>query len=63
LGGGIFNAATASLSLSSCQVILNQADGSPGIGGGVYTLGTFTYDPTTSILFNHASTSGNNIGP
>jgi hypothetical protein len=23
---------------------VNQADGSPGIGGGVYTLGTFTFD-------------------
>ena len=42
---------------------LNQANGSPGIGGGVYTLGTFTFDAATVIVFNHASTSGNNIGP
>ena len=41
----------------------NQANGSPGIGGGIYTLGTFSYDAFTVILFNHASTSGDNIGP
>jgi hypothetical protein len=34
-----------------------------GIGGGVYNLGTFTPNAATFILFNFASTSGNNIGP
>ena len=52
-------------------VILNNADGGhgkgggtdgEGIGGGVYTLGTFT-DPFTLIILNDASTSGDNIGP
>ena len=33
-----------------------------GIGGGVYYLGTFTFDSLTFILFNSASTSGDNIG-
>jgi hypothetical protein len=37
------------------------ADGA-GIGGGVYTLGTFT-DLLTRIVGNDASTSGDNIGP
>jgi hypothetical protein len=44
-------------------VTLNQANGGPGIGGGVYTLGTFTLDAATVIIFNYASTSDNNIGP
>ncbi len=41
----------------------NHANGSPGIGGGVYTLGTFSYDATTVIDDNHASTGDDNIGP
>ena len=32
-----------------------------GIGGGVYFLGTFTFDSATVISKNHASTSGDNI--
>jgi hypothetical protein len=44
-------------------VTRNQAHGSPGIGGGVYTLGTFTYDVATVIVHNHASTSGDDLGP
>ena len=40
----------------------NHANGSPGIGGGVFTLGLFS-DPMTLIVSNHASTSGNDIGP
>jgi hypothetical protein len=62
LGGGAYNDATSSLALTASIVTLNQADGSPGVGGGIYTLGTFTYDGSTIILFNHASTSGDNIG-
>jgi hypothetical protein len=41
----------------------NLAVGATGIGGGVYTVGTFTEDPLTVVLFNHASSSGNNVGP
>jgi hypothetical protein len=33
------------------------------VGGGVYNLGTFTHDALTVIQFNHASTSGDNLGP
>ena len=42
---------------------LNVAAGATGIGGAIYTLGTFTYDASTVIKYNFASTSGNNIGP
>jgi hypothetical protein len=62
LGGGAYNDATSSLALTASMVTLNQADGTPGVGGGIYTLGTFTYDGSTIILFNHASTSGDNVG-
>jgi hypothetical protein len=62
LGGGAYNDATSTLTLTKSLVTLNRADGSPGIGGGVYNLGTFT-DPLTLIVGNHASTSGNDIGP
>jgi hypothetical protein len=62
LGGGIYNDSGSSLGLTTCLVTLNHADRSPGIGGGIDTLGTFTVDASTFILLNHASTSGNNIG-
>ena len=62
LGGGAYNDATSSLSLTTCLVIFNQADGAPGIGGGVYATGSFTVDAATFIFFNFASTSGDNIG-
>ena len=62
-GGGIFNDATSTLTLNDVLVTQNQATGPTGIGGGVYTLGTFTYDSQTVIKHNHASTSGDNIGP
>lgn len=63
LGGGFFNDVTSSLTLTDSLVTLNEALGSPGIGGGVYNLGTFTFDSLTSITGNIASTSGNDIGP
>ena len=63
LGGGLFVDATSSLSLSDSLVTLNDALGSPGIGGGVYTLGTFSFDASTTISGNTASTSANDIGP
>jgi hypothetical protein len=62
LGGGAYNDATSSLTLTKCLVTLNEAEGATGIGGGVYTLGTFT-DPLSLIVGNHASTSDDNIGP
>jgi hypothetical protein len=39
---------------------LGGSDGQ-GIGGGVYNLGAFTYDATTVIKDNHASTSNDDI--
>jgi hypothetical protein len=63
LGGGAYNDATSTLALASTVVTLNVADGTPGIGGGIYTLGTFTADAKTLISLNQASTSDNNIGP
>jgi hypothetical protein len=43
-------------------VTLNEAEGATGIGGGVYNLGSFTFDVFTIIAHNHASTSGDNVG-
>jgi hypothetical protein len=63
LGGGFYNDATSSLALTHSSVTHNHADGSPGIGGGLYTLGLLTFDSSTVIKDNHASTSGNDIGP
>jgi hypothetical protein len=34
-----------------------------GIGGGVYRLGSFSFDSATDIEKNHASTSNDNVGP
>jgi hypothetical protein len=56
------NDATSTLALTVSLVTLNQAAGSPGIGGGIFTLGTFTFDAFTIILFNYASASGDYIG-
>jgi hypothetical protein len=63
LGGGADNDATSTLALYGVLITQNVAIGSPGIGGGIYTLGTFTFDASTVIKHNHASTSGNEIGP
>jgi hypothetical protein len=63
LGGGAYNDASSSLALTKSLVILNEAEGATGMGGGIYTQGSFTYDVATLILFNHASTSGDNFGP
>jgi hypothetical protein len=60
------------LSLTGLTVSYNLAFGGTakahggtgqGIGGGVYSLGTFSVDPTTLIVKNHASTSNDNVGP
>jgi hypothetical protein len=63
LGGGAYNDATSSLALTNSSVTQNHANGSTGIGGGVYSVGTFTVDALTVIDDNHASTNGDNIGP
>jgi len=63
LGGGAYNDATSTLALTHSSVTRNHANGSAGIGGGIYTLGLFTFDPFTVIADNHASTSGDDIGP
>jgi hypothetical protein len=63
LGGGAYNDASSTLALSGTLVTGNLAVGATGIGGGVYTVGTFDEDPLTVILFNHASTTDNNVGP
>jgi hypothetical protein len=34
-----------------------------GIGGGVYYLGTFNFDPETVIEKNQASSSSDDVGP
>jgi hypothetical protein len=62
-GGGAYNDAGSSLTLTASLVTQNQANGSPGLGGGVYNLGLFSADPLTIIADNHASTGDNDIGP
>jgi hypothetical protein len=44
-------------------VTQNHANGSPGIGGGVYNVGTFSFDALTVIKDNHASTADDDLGP
>jgi fibronectin-binding autotransporter adhesin len=61
LGGGAYNDATSSLTLTKALVTLNQAIGATGIGGGIYTIGAFSFDPLTIIFLNKASTHGDNI--
>ncbi len=63
LGGGAYNDATSGLTIKHTLVSLNLANGFHGIGGGVYTTGTFSADPKTLIILNFASTSGDNVGP
>ena len=76
-GGGIFvdgasPFGTPDVALVGCTVESNEADGGAagaggtigqGIGGGVYNLGTFSYDPATTIALNEASTSNDDIYP
>jgi hypothetical protein len=63
LGGGLFNDATSTLALTDALVTQNHANGHPGIGGGVDTVGTFSADVLSVIKQSHASTSGDDIGP
>ena len=71
LGGGIYVDAGSGAGVTRSMITGNQASGGPetggsagqGIGGGVYYLGTFTFDGTTVIHMNRASTSNNDIFP
>jgi hypothetical protein len=64
IGGLLFRFARGcSLRLTGSSVTQNHANGSPGLGGGVFTLGTFSDDASTVIVDNHASTGDNNFGP
>ena len=63
LGGGIFNDGISTLTLTASFVTLNEAIGTPGVGGGIYNLGTLSFDSATLVANNQASTSGDNIGP
>ena len=57
LGGGLFSDAPSVLTLSTSDVNDNTANGNPGRGGGVASLGTFNDDGSNDISGNHASTS------
>jgi hypothetical protein len=68
-GGGL-QSLGGTLTVNACQITGNQALGAAAasafgdaFGGGIYALGTFSYDTFTVIDVNHASTSGDNIGP
>jgi hypothetical protein len=74
LGGGMAIASGCTASVVASFIEFNDAlggDAGPGgtdgqgVGGGVYVFagGDFTYDATTVIKRNRASTSHNNIGP
>ena len=71
-GGGAFIGTGATLTVSATTITKNHANGGSGrgrgtdgqgVGGGVYNEGTFTFDVTTFIAQNHASTSNNDIFP
>jgi hypothetical protein len=62
-GGGLFIDSGATLSLAASHVTRNIAAGNPGVGGGVYNLGTLSFDKRTVITGNRASTSNYNIFP
>jgi hypothetical protein len=75
-GGGVFIGAsqgtfTPRLTVLASTITKNQANGGGeddgafglGVGGGVYNLGTFTFDVFTDISKNHASTSNDDIFP
>ncbi len=71
-GGGAFVGTSTTLVVAQSVIAGNDANGGGGSGGGgnglgegggVYTIGTFADDASTVIKGNHASTSGDNIGP
>jgi len=72
-GGGVYVASGTSVGVTGSTITHNKAKGGEGdddggsdglgVGGGVYHLGTFTFDVFTVIKKNEASTSNDNIGP
>ena len=58
LGGGCYNDAGSSLTLTASTVTKNEANGAVGIGGGVYNLGSFTFD---AAIKEHLPTQGQRI--
>ena len=69
-GGGLYIDTGSSASFTRSTITGNQAksgagsggeSAGQGIGGGVYSLGTFTSDKATTIRKNHASTSNNDL--
>jgi len=67
-GGGVYVDAASSVGLQSTDVTGNHANAGGGttgdgvgIGGGVYSFGSFSVDDPASILHNHASTSNDDI--
>jgi hypothetical protein len=72
LGGGLSILTSCSASVSASTVNANTAQGGAagvggssgqGIGGGVYDQGLFTFDLSTVIEGNHASTSNDDVFP
>jgi hypothetical protein len=61
LGGGLFSDNPSVLTLSTSHVNDNTANGNPGRGGGVASLGTFNNDGSNDISGNHASTSNPDV--
>jgi hypothetical protein len=62
LGGAIYVGSGAALSVAASEIVHNQAQGDgEGVGGGVYSLGLFTFDAFTVIRKNHASTSNDDL--
>jgi hypothetical protein len=67
-GGGVYVDASSSVGLQTTAVTGNHANAGGGttsdgvgIGGGVYSLGSFSVDDPASIQHNHASTSNDDI--
>jgi hypothetical protein len=69
-GGGIYVAGGTTVGVTHSTITRNRADGGAsddagsdglGEGGGVYRLGIFTFDGTTLIAHNHASTKGDDM--
>jgi hypothetical protein len=69
-GGGLFIDAGTTATIRASLIVGNQADGGAsapegsagqGVGGGVYTLGTFDLDAASIIFGNLASTSNDNV--
>jgi hypothetical protein len=61
-GGAMYVGGGAALSVAASTIEHNHAKGDgEGVGGGVYSLGLFTFDAFTVIRQNHASTSNDDL--